>query len=367
MSTINQKLLFSPHKVGKLHLNNRFVMAPMTRSRAINNIPNALMATYYGQRASAGLIITEGTAPSPNGIGYARIPGIYSKDQIKGWKLVTDAVHQKGGKIFLQLMHTGRVSHPLNMPKGSQVLAPSAIPPSSPMWTDAEGMKALPTPKAMDAADIDTAIQEHKTAAENAIDAGFDGVELHGANGYLIEQFLNPAANQRKDKYGGSSENRNRFLLETAEKVAEAIGPDKLGIRISPYSTFNDMAVYENIDTAYQHLASSINTLGVAYLHLANNSAPENAANFMSLLQKIRKAYHGTLILTGGFTAEKAEQALAEGRADLVAFGRPFIANPDLPFRIEKSLSLQDFDPDTLYTGNEKGYIDYPSIEMASV
>lgn len=234
--------LLSPFSKGGLELKNRIVMAPMTRSRAENkNTPNALMAAYYEQRAGAGLIITEGTAPSPNGLGYARIPGAYRDSQVEGWRLVTDAVHRKDTKIFLQLMHTGRVSHRLNMPGGAEIVAPSAVASKGNMWTDQEGMQPLPMPKAMSSEEVQKAIQEHVQASENAIKAGFDGVEIHGANGYLLEQFLNPGVNQRTDEYGGNVNNRTRFVLETVTAVAEAIGKEKVGIRLSPYGTFGDM------------------------------------------------------------------------------------------------------------------------------
>jgi N-ethylmaleimide reductase len=223
--------LFAAAKVGSLELKNHIVMAPMTRCRAIDNIPNDLMASYYQQRATAGLIITEGTSPSPNGLGYARIPGIFSEAQLLGWKKTTSAVHKSGGKIIVQLMHTGRISHILNMPKGTQIEAPSAIKATGQMWTDAKGMQDYPTPKAMTTEDIVSTQAEYVTAAKNAMEAGFDGVELHGANGYLLEEFLSPASNVRHDKYDGTIENRCRFVIEVATAVAAAIGKDKTGIR----------------------------------------------------------------------------------------------------------------------------------------
>ena len=234
-------LLFSKTTLGPLALQNRLVMAPMTRNRATGNVPNDLMAQYYAQRASAGLIITEGTSPSPNGLGYPRIPGIFSAAQIAGWKRVTEAVHAQGAKMFMQLMHCGRIAHPLNLPAGARVLAPSAVAAAGEMYTDAEGMKPNAMPQAMTEADIKTAIEEYAQAAKNAVAAGFDGIELHGANGYLLEQFIRPNSNQRTDRYGGSIENRARFVLEVADAAIKAIGKDKVGIRLSPFGVFNDM------------------------------------------------------------------------------------------------------------------------------
>ncbi|MGZ5790400.1 MAG: alkene reductase, partial [Burkholderiaceae bacterium] len=237
--------LFSPTTLGPLTLQNRLVMSPLTRNRATGNVPNALMVTYYSQRASVGLIITEGTSPSPNGLGYPRIPGIFSAAQVAEWKKVTDAVHAKGAKIFMQLMHTGRIGHPLNLPAGARMLAPSAVGAAGEIYTDAEGMKPHPVPQAMTEADIKATIAEYVQAAKNAVAAGFDGVELHGANGYLLEQFIRPNTNQRTDAYGGAIEGRARFVLEVVDGVIGAIGKDKVGIRLSPYGVFNDMPLYD--------------------------------------------------------------------------------------------------------------------------
>lgn len=248
--------LFSPAKIGAIELRNHIVMSPMTRSRAIGNVPNDLMVKYYTQRADAGLIITEGTSPSPNGLGYARIPGIFNQRQIDGWKKITDAVHQKGGKIFIQLMHTGRVSHPLNLPEGAHILAPSAIKAEGQMWTDTQQMQPQPVPIAMTAEELAETKTEYVTAAKNAIAAGFDGVELHSANGYLLEQFISPFSNIRTDNYGGSIENRTRFVVEVGNEVASAIGKEKTGIRVSPYGVFNDMPHYPEIDATYNYLGA---------------------------------------------------------------------------------------------------------------
>ena len=265
--------LFSKATLGTLTLQNHLVMAPMTRNRAIGNVPNELMAEYYAQRGSAGLIITEGTSTSPNGLGYPRIPGIFSAAQVAGWKRVTDAVHAKGAKMFIQFMHCGRIGHPLNLPAGARVLGPSAIAAAGDMYTDAEGMKANAMPQAMTEADIRTAIEEFAKGAKNALAAGFDGVELHGANGYLLEQFIRPNSNQRTDRYGGSIENRARFVLEVADAVIKAIGKDKVGIRLSPFGVFNDMPLYDAMEADYAWLAQQLNARGLAYIHLVDHSS----------------------------------------------------------------------------------------------
>src|SRR3989338_2586489 len=266
-------LLFSKATLGSLPLQNHLVMAPMTRNRATGNIPNELMAQYYAQRATAGLIITEGTSPSPNGLGYPRIPGIFSAEQIAGWKLVTDAVHAKGAKIFMQFMHCGRIGHPLNLPAGARILAPSAVAAAGEMYTDAEGMKPNATPQAMTEADIKATIEEFAQGAKNAMAAGFDGIELHGANGYLLEQFIRPNSNQRTDRYGGPIENRARFVLDVAEAVIVAIGKDKIGIRLSPFGVFNDMPLYDAMEADYTWLAQQLNARGLVYIHLVDHSA----------------------------------------------------------------------------------------------
>lgn len=355
-----QNLLFNEYKLGTITLKNRVVMSPMTRSRAINNIPNELMAEYYKQRAGAGLIITEGTSPSPNGLGYSRIPGLFNDAQVNGWKKVTGAVHSKGGHIFVQLMHTGRVSHPLNLPEGARILAPSAIGLKGEMWTDQNQLQPYPVPEAMSYDEIQTAIDEYVNSAKLAVEAGFDGVELHGANGYLIEQFINPTANQRTDQYGGSAENRIRFAVEIARKAVEAIGADKVAIRVSPYGAAGDLAPYEGIDETYALLAEKLNDLGIAYIHVVDHSAmgaPEVSPTVKAL---IREKFKGTIILAGGFDAEKAEQTLQEKKGDLIAFGRPFISNPNFVEKLSVGAELLAPDFSTFYTPDEKGYIDYP-------
>jgi N-ethylmaleimide reductase len=358
------KTALNPYHLGNTELKNRIVMAPMTRSRAINNIPNNLIAEYYAQRASAGLIITEGTSPSPNGLGYARIPGIFSADQIKGWKNVTNAVHSTGGKIFVQLMHSGRVGHNLNLPTGARLLAPSSVTLPGEMWTDQEGKKAHSTPHAMNAEQILETKQEYVQAAKNAIEAGFDGIELHGANGYLLEQFLSPHTNQRMDIYGGGVENRARFVLEVAQEVSEAIGKDKTAIRLSPFGTANDIQNYPGVDVMYGYLAEELNKLGIAYLHITDQSVG-NKPDVLNLVEaSIRRKFKNTIILSGGYTLASAEEVINMGIADLVSFGRPFITNPDLVNRFNKNLPLNiKLDSSTLYSSDAKGYIDYPVFE----
>lgn len=283
--------LFTPTTVGSIALKNRMVMGPMTRCRAIGNIPNDLMASYYQQRATAGLIITEGTSPSPNGLGYARIPGIFSEAQIDGWKKTTSAVNNSGGKIIIQLMHTGRVSHILNMAEGAEIVAPSAIKAAGQMWTDTKGLQDHPTPKAMNADDIVSTQAEYVTAAKNAMEAGFDGVELHGANGYLLEEFLSPISNAHTDKYGATIENRCRFVIEVATGVAAAIGKEKTGIRLSPYGVAGDMRNYPEIDATYDYLSKEFNTLGLAYIHLVDHSAMGAPIVPIEIKKQIRKKF----------------------------------------------------------------------------
>jgi len=355
-------LLFSQTTLGSLTLQNHLVMCPLTRNRAIGNVPNELMAQYYGQRASAGLIITEGTSPSPNGLGYPRIPGVFSAAQIAGWKLVTAAVHAKGGKIFMQLMHCGRISHALNLPAGARVIAPSAVAAAGEMYTDAQGMQPHPVPQAMNEADIKTAIEEYAQAARNAIAAGFDGVELHGANGYLIEQFIRPNTNIRTDNYGGSIENRARFMNEVVAATTAAIGKDKVGIRLSPFGVFNDMPLYDALEADYTHLAQKLNELGVVYIHLVDHSSMGAPAVPDSMKATFRNVYKGKLILSGGYDAARAESDLAAGKCDLIAVGKNFLANPDLVARWKTGAALNAFDMNTFYTADAKGYTDYPAL-----
>ncbi len=355
-------LLFSETTLGPLRLQNHLAMAPMTRSRAIGNIPNELMAEFYAQRATAGLIITEGTSPSPNGLGYPRIPGIFSEAQAAGWKGVTDAVHPKGAKIFLQLMHTGRIGHALNLPAGARILGPSAVAAAGEMYTDAEGMKPHPVPEAMTEADIKSTIEEFAQAAKNAVEAGFDGIELHSANGYLLEQFIRPNTNRRTDGYGGSIENRARFVLEVADAAIKAIGKDKVGIRLSPFGVFNDMPLYDAMEADYAWLTQQLNARGLAYVHLVDHSAAGAPPVPDSMKATFRRVFKGTLILSGGYDAARAESDLASGRCDLIAVGVPFLANPDLIARWKSGAALNAPDMGTFYTPGPKGYTDYPAL-----
>jgi len=333
--------LFTPEKVGSIDLKNRIVMSPMTRCRAIGNIPNELMALYYKQRSGAGLIITEGTSPSPNGLGYARIPGIFSKQQVEGWKKVTSEVH--------------------NMSEGAEIIAPSAVKPDGQMWTDSKQLQNYQVPKAMTSEDLISTKAEFVSAAKNAMEAGFDGVELHSANGYLLEQFLSPISNIRIDNYGGNIENRCRFVLEVAAAVSEAIGKDKAGIRLSPYGVASDMPHYPEIEVTYHYLSHQLNQLGIAYIHLVDHSAMGAPEVPLKIKNQIRNNFKSTLILSGGYDKQRAEADIDSGLGDLVAFGRPFINNPDLVDRFRNDWPLsKDLKMDLFYTADEKGYTDYP-------
>jgi N-ethylmaleimide reductase len=368
-------MLFDTFSARTLHLTNRMVMAPMTRSRATpQHTPDALMATYYGQRATAGLIISEGTSPSPNGLGYPRIPGLYDAAQVASWRPTTAAVHahggqagnqggdQGGGKIFVQFMHCGRVAHVANLPAGAEVLGPGTAVCPGEMFTDSLGMQPHSPPRAMTQADIAHVVGEHVAAARLALEAGFDGVELHGANGYLIEQFLNPLVNQRSDAHGGSIGGRNRLALEIAAATVAAIGRDRVGIRLSPYGVFNGTGEFPEVQAQYLALARSLSELGLLYIHLVDHSsmgAPPVPADFK---RQLREGFNGLFILSGGFDRASAEQALLEKRGDLIAFGRPFLANPDLVARLRQDAPLNAPDMATFYVPGAKGYTDYPAL-----
>ena len=325
---MEQLKIFTPTTVGAIQVKNRIAMSPMTRCRAIGNVPNDLVATYYAQRAGAGLIITEGTSPSPNGLGYARIPGIFSPAQVEGWKKVTSAVHAKGGKIVIQFMHSGRIGHPANLPEGAQLVGPSAVKAAGQMWTDSLQMQDMGMPHTLTAEEVQSTKQEFITAAKNAMEAGFDGVEMHGANGYLLEQFLSPFSNVREDEYGGSIENRARFVLEVAAGIAEAIGAGRTGIRLSPYGVASDMPHYPEIDATYQYLAQQLNQIGIAYIHVVDHSAMSGITVPLAIKQTIRREFKNTVILAGGYDLQRAEADLQSGLGDLIAFGRPFIKQP---------------------------------------
>ncbi len=351
--------LFNPITLGKLQLKNRIVMAPLTRCRATGNVPNSLMKEYYRLRADAGLIIAEGTSPSANGLGYARQPGLFSKEQVSGWREVTNGVHKAGGKMFVQVMHTGRVSHPANMQPGTKILAPSALAAPGEMWTDSNGMQPYPVPAEMSEADIASTIAEYAAAAKNAIEAGFDGIELHGANGYLIDQFLNTASNTRADRWGGSIENRIRFAVEVAKAAATAIGAEHIGMRISPYGVFNGMAADAEMDALYEHLIAKLNEIGLVYIHIVDHSSMGAPEVSPALKAKIRATFKGRYILSGGYDLARANSDLDASRGDLVAFGRPFISNPDLVEKLKHGTALAEPDFNTFYTPGEKGYTDY--------
>lgn len=353
-------LLHTPYSRAGQTFRNRIAMAPMTRSRAVGNVPNALMAEYYGQRASAGLVITEGVAPAPEALGYARIPGLYTEAQRDGWRPIADAVHAGGGKLFIQLMHTARIGHPLNLPEGATLIAPSAVAAAGTIWTDQQGQQPHPVPKAMDDADIARVRAAFVQAARYAREAGADGVELHAANGYLFAQFLNPRSNVRTDAWGGTGENRRRLLLAVVDDTVAAIGREHVGVRLSPFNPYNDLE--PGFDGEREEFLGTVDALaarGIAYLHLAGGTVGGE------LLADVRRRFPGTLIVNGGFDAAKAESVLAAGHADVVAFGAPFIANPDLPARLRDGLPLATPDPATFFSADARGYTDWPTAAEA--
>lgn len=358
--------LFSPYAMGRLHLRNRMVMAPLTRSRAEQgNVPSRMAATYYSQRASAGLIVTEATQVSPDGQGYISTPGIHSEEQIAGWKAVTEAVHAKGGLIFLQLWHVGRISHP-DFLGGKLPVAPSAIAPRGMQTYTAEGLKDIPTPRALETLEIPGIVAAFRQGAENAKVAGFDGVEVHGANGYLLDQFLEDGTNQRTDQYGGSVENRARLLLEVARAVCEVWGGERVGVRLSPGGRFNDMFDSRPQET-FGYVVRELAAMRLAYLHLIEPQQQQGEHASVDLSARFfRPLYSGTLIVASGYTKERANAVLREGLADAVAFGQLFLANPDLPERFARNAALNAPDPQTFYGGDAHGYIDYPALDQAT-
>jgi N-ethylmaleimide reductase len=359
-TTETQTNLFTPVQVGPYTLRNRMVMAPMTRSRAAEgNVPADLAVTYYTQRASAGLIITEGSQVCPQGQGYPSTPGIYNDAQVAAWKRVTDAVHALGGRIFLQLWHVGRVSHPSYQPDGALPVAPSAIGIEGTIYTP-EGPQPYPTPRALDLDEIPAVVEQFAAGARRALEAGFDGVEIHGANGYLIDQFLRDGSNQRTDAYGGPVENRVRFLLEVTEAVVGVWGPGRVGVRLSPTNQFNGMMDSDPAAT-FGYAARVLSRFGLAYLHVYEglDRRPGESSPVAHLM---RTEFDGTFILNGGYTREKADAALASGKADLISFGVLFLANPDLPERFAAGAPLNEPDRATFYGGTERGYVDYPAL-----
>ncbi|MCI0371504.1 MAG: alkene reductase [candidate division NC10 bacterium] len=352
--------LFSPIDLGPFRLPNRIVMAPMTRSRAgAGNVPQAMNAGYYAQRATAGLIITEATQVSSQGVGYPYTPGIHTAEQVEGWRGVTQAVHLRGGRIFLQLWHVGRVSHPSLQPDGDLPVAPSAIKPSGEAYTY-QGLQPFVPPRALETDEIAGVIDQFRTGAWYAREAGFDGVEIHAANGYLIDQFLRDGTNHRTDRYGGSLENRARFLLEVVGAVSGAWGPDRVGVRLSPTSSFNDMSDSDPL-RAFTYAARRLNEYGLAYLHVVEPLSADIRENGR-VTPHLRRVFEGPLMVNGGYDAALGHEAIARGRADLVSFGVLFLANPDMPRRFAIGAPLNPPDPSTFYGGDAHGYLDYPSV-----
>lgn len=353
--------LLSNIKLGSLTLANRMVMAPLTRNRADGSLATPLMTKYYTQRASAGLIITEGAQISEQGVGYPSTPGIYTDEQVKHWREVTDAVHAKGGHIFVQIWHCGRISHP-DFHDGELPVAPSAIKPQGQAFT-VEGLKDFVTPRALSSDEIREIVQQYKHAAKQAVKAGFDGVEIHSANGYLLDQFLRDGSNHRTDQYGGSIENRMRFLLEVTDAVIQEIGVDKVGVRISPVNAFNDI-LDSNPQTLFDAVAIALSKLKPVYLHVVEvNMAGEVDASVD--MQQIRKNFSGNYIANGGYDKQRGESAIESSAADMIAYGVGFLANPDLPERFKLGKALNEVDPSTFYGGDEHGYTDYPALVNA--
>jgi len=340
------------------------VMAPMTRNRAIGNVPNDLMATYYAQRAGIGLIVTEGVSPSPNGLGYARIRGIFTAEHVKGWQKTTSAFHDRGGRIFVQLMHTGRASHVDNLPAGARVVSSVETPITAQLVTDTNGLQAASRPHALSEPEIAETVEEFATAARLAREAGFDGVEIHGANGYLLDQFAKDGTNKRTDAYGGSIENRARLMLEVAKIVAAEAGPERTGIRISPVTPANDISD-SNPQAVFDHIVDHLSALKLVYLHVVEGATggPRDIAPFD--YGSLRKRFKGAYVANNGYDFELATKVLAADDADLIAFGKPFISNPDLVERLKKGAPLNEWDKATFYGGGAKGYTDYPTLEAA--
>ncbi len=358
--------LLTPARLGLYPLPNRMVMAPMTRCRAgEGRVPTEMAATYYRQRASAGLIVTEATQVSAQGVGYPDTPGIHTEEQVEGWKRVTTAVHEQGGRIFLQLWHVGRISHPSHQPGGSLPVASSAIAPEG-MAKTYQGAQPFVTPRPLELDEIPSVVRQFADGARRALAAGFDGVEIHGANGYLIDQFLRDGTNHRTDAYGGGVENRARFLLEVAGEVAKVWGADRVGVRLSPLSSFNSMSDADP-EATFGYAAGELGKLGIAYLHLAGLVGAENPeSREHRMAQLLRKKLGGTMILNGGFNLETGEAIVAPGLADFVAFGTLFLANPDLPERFAEGAPLNAPDRATFYGGDHRGYIDYPTREAVA-
>jgi N-ethylmaleimide reductase len=354
---MTQHSLFDPVTLGNFTLRNRIVMSPMTRSRGSKNgVPSPLAIDYYKQRSQAGLIITEGTSPSPNGSGYARTPGIYSPEQISSWQKVTYAIHKGGGKIFLQIMHVGRVAHPLNKPDNAQTVAPSAIQVKGEMYTDDKGMQPMPIPLALEVDEIQKVIEEYRQATINAFEAGFDGVEFHASSGYLPMQFLSSNSNLRTDNYGGSVANRIRFLVETLTAMNSVKGSSSVGMRIWPGLPFNDMLDANPIET-YTELLKAVNPMMLAYIHSTRSPDPT-----IDIFKLVRNHFDGISIVNGGFDFHSGQAMIQSGEADLIAYATLYLANPDLIERFKKNAAFNEPDKNTFYTPGEKGYTDYPLL-----
>jgi N-ethylmaleimide reductase len=357
----NGLTLFSPVRLGLYTLPNRLVMAPMTRNRAgAGNVPQPMNAQYYAQRASAGLIITEATQVSPQGVGYPNTPGIHSAEQVSGWRLVTEAVHRRAGRIFLQLWHVGRISHPSLQSGGVLPVAPSAIQPKGNAYTY-EGLKPFVTPRALETDEIPEVITQFRNGAQLAIDAGFDGVEIHAANGYLLDQFLRDSTNRRTDIYGGPVENRARLLLETVAAVTKIWGREHVGVRISPTNPFNDISDSDP-ERMFGYVAEQLGKFRLAYLHVVEADEHGETTGHTVDFHRLRKVFGGTYITNGGFDYTCANTSIEQGNTDLVSFGRLFLANPDLPERFAKNARLNSPDHATFYEGGENGYTDYPVL-----
>lgn len=354
---MSNKELFDEVTIGNLKLSNRIVMAPMTRNRAAEgNVPQAINAEYYRQRASAGLIITEASQVSPEGVGYPATPGIHNQQQVDGWKMVTDAVHEEGGHIYLQLWYCGRISHPDLLPDNQTPVAPSAIRPDGEAVTF-EGMKAFVEPRALTIDEIKDIVSQYKGAAEKAKQAGFDGIEVHAANGYLIDQFLRDGSNHRSDEYGGSVENRMRLLNEVLDVVSEIWDSRSIGVRLSPENSYNAMSDSDP-QSHFEYFITQLNKRDLAYIHLLEGDMMSESRDVD--YRALRDTYDGIYMANNGYDKQRAQTALTNGDCDLVAIGVPFLANPDLVYRYENDLPLNEADQATFYGGDETGYTDYP-------
>ena len=365
--------LFDPYSLADVQLRNRVVMAPMTRARSYDSIANSVMADYYSQRATAGLIITEGTPISPEAQGYAFIPGIWTSEQVAGWKETTTAVHDRGGRIFCQLWHVGRLSHPSLQPEAQQPVSSGSLPARDCQIfaydDDGEvGFINVTDPRPLSTDEVGRVTRDYAAGAANALDAGFDGVELHAANGYLFEQFLNPGINTREDEYGGSIPNRARFLLEAVDRVVEEVGSSRVGVRISPFSGLFDMPAYDEAEDTYLYLATELGRRHIAYVHFIDQNPDGQRLLGPEFLTAFRARFDGTIILAGALTGELAQTYVESGLIDLAAFGQPYIANPDLVERLQNGWPLATPDPLTVYGGvGAEGYSDYPRFDPATV